>query len=109
MNCVDLYQQYVSRHLQYQLLTEVELKDFGGVINAPVNLQSSPRDLVQLDLVFVSMHRKSILTSSKIKGVPDLGVEILSPFNIRHDTQFKRQLYERSGIPEYGHSATDAS
>ena len=51
--------------------------------------------------MFVSIDRKSILTPSKIKGVPDLVVEILSPSNTKHDTIVKRQLYERSGIPEY--------
>ncbi|MFN6128658.1 MAG: Uma2 family endonuclease [Planctomycetota bacterium] len=97
----NLYHQHVSRHLQFQLLMEIELKGFGVVINSPVDLQISPHDIVQPDLVFVSIDRKSILTPSKIKGIPDLVVEILSPSNTKHDTVVKRQLYERMGIPEY--------
>jgi hypothetical protein len=53
------------------------------------------------NLVIVSADRKSILTPSKIQGVPDLVVEILSSTDIKHDTMANRQLYERSGIPEY--------
>jgi Uma2 family endonuclease len=97
----NLYHQHVSRHLQHQLFMEVELKGLGVVINSPVDLQLGPHDIVQPDLVFVSIGRKSILTPSKIKGVPDLVVEILSPSNTKHDTIVKRQLYERSGISEY--------
>jgi hypothetical protein len=85
----NLSPQYVSRHLQYQLLTEVELKGFGVVINAPVDLQLSPHDIMQPDWFSFRCIAKSILTSSKIKGVPDLVVEILSKSNTRHDTQVK--------------------
>lgn len=97
----SLYHQYVSRHLQLQLMTEIELKGLGVVINAPVDLQLSLHDVVQPDLVFVSQAHKSIMTPSKIKGVPDLVIEILSPSNTEHDTLVKRRLYERCGIPEY--------
>jgi hypothetical protein len=45
------------------------------------------------------MHRKSTLMPSKIKGVPDWVVENLSPSNTRLDTQVKRQLHQRSGMP----------
>lgn len=97
----NLYHQHVSRHLQHQLLMEIELKGFGIVVNSPVDLQLGPHDIVQPDLVFVSTDRKSILTPTKIKGVPDLVVEILSPSNTKHDTIVKRRLYERMGISEY--------
>ena len=41
------------------------------------------------------------MTPTKIKGVPDLVVEILSPSNPDHDLKIKRKLYEAAGIPEY--------
>jgi Uma2 family endonuclease len=97
----NLYHQHVSRHLQFQLLMEIELKGHGVVINAPVDLQLSQHDIVQPDLVFVSIARSKIMTPAKIKGIPDLVVEILSPTNSKHDTFVKRMLYQRSGIPEY--------
>lgn len=73
----------------------------GKVIDAPVDLQLSDHDIVQPDLVVVTRQRKHILTPTKIKGVPDLVVEILSPSNSDHDLMTKRKLYEQVGIPEY--------
>jgi len=96
-----LYHQEVSRHIQFQLYTQIELTEQGKVINAPVDLQLSDHDIVQPDLVIVTRARKHIMTPIKIKGVPDLVVEILSPSNPRHDLETKRKLYENSGIPEY--------
>jgi Uma2 family endonuclease len=41
------------------------------------------------------------MTPTKIKGVPDLIVEILSPSNPDHDLKTKRTLYEKEGVAEY--------
>lgn len=97
----NLYHQEVSRHIQFQLYSQIELTGLGKVINAPVDLQLSEHDIVQPDLVVVTLQRKRIMTPTKIKGVPDLVVEILSPSNPDHDLTIKRKLYEEAGIPEY--------
>ena len=97
----NLYHQEVSRHIQFQLYSQIELAGLGKVINAPVDLQLSDHDIVQPDLVIVTQGRKHILTPTKIKGVPDLVIEIVSPTNPDHDLKTKRKLYEDSAIPEY--------
>jgi Uma2 family endonuclease len=97
----NLYHQEVSRHIQFQLYSQIELAGSGKVINAPVDLQLSNHDIVQPDLVVVTRERKQIMTPTKIKGVPDLVVEILSPSNPDHDLKTKRKLYEDAAIPEY--------
>lgn len=97
----NLYHQEVSRHIQFQLYTQIELQGLGKVIDAPVDLQLSAHDIVQPDLVIVTSKRKHILTPTKIKGIPDLVIEILSPSNSDHDLKTKRKLYESAGVPEY--------
>jgi Uma2 family endonuclease len=97
----NLYHQEISRHIQFQLYSQIELSGLGKVIDAPVDLQLSDNDIVQPDLVVVTLERKQILTPTKIKGVPDLVVEILSPSNPDHDLKTKRKLYEEAGIAEY--------
>lgn len=97
----NLYHQEVSRHIQFQLYTQIELTELGKVMDAPVDLQLSEHDIIQPDLVVVTRQRKHILTPTKIKGIPDLVVEILSPSNSDHDLKTKRHLYQACGIPEY--------
>lgn len=92
--------QSVSRHIQFQLYQQIELAGLGQVIDAPIDLQLSATDVVQPDIVIV-LKDKRIITPTKIKGVPDLVVEILSPSTRNYDQQLKKQLYEQSQVPEY--------
>jgi Uma2 family endonuclease len=41
------------------------------------------------------------MTPIKVKGIPDLLVEILSPSNPGHDLDTKRRVYEQMCVPEY--------
>ncbi|MDA1232766.1 MAG: Uma2 family endonuclease [Planctomycetota bacterium] len=92
--------QAVSRHIQFQLYQQIELTRLGQVINAPIDLQLSEFDVVQPGLVIVLAGNR-IITQTRIRGVPDLVIEILSPSNRQHDTELKKQLYEQFGVPEY--------
>ncbi|MEM6364559.1 MAG: Uma2 family endonuclease [Planctomycetota bacterium] len=94
------YHQDVSRLIQYQLITQIELPGHGKVFNAPIDLQLTPSDIVQPDLVVV-MNDRRIITPTKIKGVPNLVVEILSPSSDANDRGVKFSLYEKTGVDEY--------
>ena len=93
--------QTVSKRLLYQLYTQIELAGLGLVFNAPCDVQLTDYDIVQPDLIVVLKDRARMITPTKINGVPDLVVEILSPSNASHDTDLKKQLYERTGVVEY--------
>ena len=95
------YHQTVSRRLHFQLYTQIELREMGVVFYAPVDVQLSEHDIVQPDLVVVLRARQTIITPSKIKGTPDLIVEIVSPTSAGADRSLKKELYGRSGVPEY--------
>jgi Uma2 family endonuclease len=92
--------QTVSRHIQFQLYEQLERKGFGQVFDAPIDLQLTECDVVQPDLVVV-LSDNQIITSTKIKGIPDLIVEILSPSNRDYDEGLKKQLYEQSSVPQF--------
>ncbi len=92
--------QAISRHIQFQLYLQIEQAKLGQVINSPIDVQLSDNDVVQPDLVVVLAENR-IITQTRIRGVPDLVIEILSPSNRRHDTELKKQLYEQFGVPEY--------
>jgi Uma2 family endonuclease len=92
--------QKISRHIQFQLFSAIELNGLGQVMDAPVDIQFSNHDVVQPDLVVVLTENR-IITTTKVKGVPDLVVEILSPSTAQRDEGLKKELYEQSGVPEY--------
>jgi Uma2 family endonuclease len=97
----NLYHQQVSRHLKFLLFPAIELPGLGCVINAPVDVQLSEHDIVQPDLVVIRKANFHIQTPSRVKGIPDLLIEILSPSNRLHDVKTKRLAYQRCGVPEY--------
>lgn len=96
----SVYHQTVSRRIQFQLYSQIELGNLGIVADAPIDVELTPHDIVQPDLVIVLEGRK-IITPTKVKGVPDHVVEILSPSSDHSDRVLKFDLYERVGIPEY--------
>lgn len=94
------YHQTVSRRLQFLLYQPIELTGVGQVFDAPVDLHLTEHDVVQPDIVVISNDR-NIITPSKIKGVPNLVIEILSPSSLKHDRELKLALYEQVGVDEY--------
>lgn len=93
--------QSVSRHIQFALYEKLELSGRGQVFDAPMDLELSPTDVVQPDLIVVLSENDQIILPSRLRGVPDLVVEILSPSTRDIDRTLKRSLYEARNIPEY--------
>lgn len=97
----ETYHQTVSRRVQFQLYRQIEEPGQGEVFNAPTDLQLSEVDIVQPDLIVVLTAKKSIITRTRIKGIPDLVVEITSKDSAKRDRLLKKELYQKAGIPEY--------
>ncbi len=95
------YHQMVSSRLLLQLLQQIHLPDLGFVFHAPCDVQLAEHKIVQPDIVVVLKGRKAIITPTKIKGIPDLVVEILSPSSEENDCIRKRAMYQAAGVPEY--------
>ncbi len=97
----DTYHQTLSRRIQFQLYTQIELEQLGQIFDAPTDLQLSETDIVQPDLILVLNRKPTIITPTKIKGTPDMVAEILSASSTKNDRVLKRELYRKSAIPEY--------
>ena len=93
--------QYVSKRLQYQIYTKIELAGLGVMFDAPMDVQLSEFDIVQPDLVVILNENVKKITPTKIKVAPHLVVEILSPSTSGNDQTIKKDLYERFGVAEY--------
>ena len=68
---------------------------------APVGVLMPGCDPVQPDFVLVRQANAHIIANRRIRGVPDLIVEVLSPSNHEQDTDIKRGAYARAGLAEY--------
>jgi Uma2 family endonuclease len=97
----DLYHQTVAARLLYELMRRIEKRGRGRVLTAPIDVHIEPGSIVQPDLVVVATRHASILGPEKLRGAPDLLVEILSPSTQQHDRERKRALYERAGVREF--------
>jgi Uma2 family endonuclease len=95
------YHQKVSGRLFLQLHAGIERAGLGEVFDAPVDVQLSDFDVLEPDLVVVLKEARTIVTPTKIKGTPQLVVEILSPSTEERDRVVKKELYQRSGVAEY--------
>ena len=93
--------QTVSRRIQFQLYAQIELKGLGQVFNAPTDVELAPHDIVQPDILVVLQKNVRIITTKRIRGVPDLIIEILSDSNPAHDRVLKLEMYQRVGVSEY--------
>ena len=96
--------QRVSKRLEFALYA-AELAGFGEVFDAPYDVQLSPVNVVEPDLIFVSAGREVIVTEERIIGVPDLLVEILSRstagIDLGRGPKGKLGIYERLSVPYY--------
>ncbi|MBF0555441.1 MAG: Uma2 family endonuclease, partial [Nitrospirae bacterium] len=55
---------------------------------------------LQPDILFVKKDNQGIL-QDWIRGVPDMVCEIVSPGSYEVDTEVKKAVYEKYGVPEY--------
>lgn len=74
----------------------------GTVLDAPSDVVlpgfANP---VQPDIIFVLKKHRAIIKKEQVEGVPDILVEVLSPWNWNVDRQKKFKIYAQAGVPEY--------
>lgn len=78
----------------------VREKQLGNCLVAPVDVFFDAMNALQPDIVFISTANMGIVQDGKIKGSPDLIVEILST-NRKYDEVDKKLIYQRFGGKEY--------
>ena len=74
--------------------------NLGECVFAPVDVYLGESNVVQPDIIFIANTNAGIIKDGRVKGAPDLIVEVLSG-NKKHDLQLKKQLYETFGVKEY--------
>ena len=92
--------QAVVARLVHAISEFVSNQQLGQVYFAPLDVVFTQRRVVQPDIIFISTSKQSII-QDRIRGVPDLIVEVVSIGTWRRDSVDKRALYEQFGVSEY--------
>ncbi|MES1218328.1 MAG: Uma2 family endonuclease [Bacteroidota bacterium] len=93
--------QDLSGELYTQLRTFIKKNNLGNCISAPVDVFFDDRNVLQPDILFIATENMGIIKGGKVKGCPDMIIEILSPGNKDHDKVIKKAAYEKFGVKEY--------
>jgi Uma2 family endonuclease len=93
--------QDISISLSSKMRVFTDDKDLGKLLEAPLSVYLNENTVCEPDVFFISKNNLGIIQSGKIKGVPDLIIELLSPGNQNHDLKIKYSLYESFGVLEY--------
>ncbi len=93
--------QIISGNLFGLLFLHLRSHKIGRVIAAPMDTVFTPNDTLQPDILFISNKQLSIIGKVKIDGAPDFIVEILSRSNSAKEMNYKKKVYETSGVREY--------
>lgn len=95
------FHQWIVRRLDLYIGLPLEQQGLAYAATAPIGLLMPGCDPVQPDFVLVRHENMGIIADRRIRGVPDLIAEVLSPNNPEQDTETKRHAYARAGLPEY--------
>lgn len=94
--------QGILGNLHFLIRAWLEDHPIGRVFFAPVDVVVTEYDVVEPDLLFMSLARAAdILTPQHATGVPELVVEVASKSTRRRDATIKHRFYERAGVSEY--------
>ncbi|MCU0491731.1 MAG: Uma2 family endonuclease [Chloroflexaceae bacterium] len=95
------FHQWVVRRLGRFVGVPLDDAELAYVFNGPIGVLMPGCEPVQPDFVLVRREHAAIITDKRIRGVPDLIAEVLSPNNQEQDTETKRRAYARADVPEY--------
>ncbi len=97
----SLYHQWIVQQFYEYVGIPAKQKQLGYMFLAPVGLIMTGVTPAQPDAVFIAAANTGIMADKRIRGVPDLIAEVLSPSNKGYDEGVKLGAYATAGVPEY--------
>lgn len=96
----SLQHQIVIGELFTNINMFVKTNQIGLCLVAPVDVYFDGNNALQPDILFISNANMGIINNDKVKGVPDLVIEVLSQ-DKKYDLETKKVVYEKFGVKEY--------
>ena len=78
----------------------IDDNDLGECVISPVDVYFDGNNTLQPDILFISKANLGIVQDGKVKGSPDLVIEVLS-LDKKYDLETKKTIYEQFGVKEY--------
>jgi len=94
------FHQWIVLNLYEHFGRPGRFANLGFPFMAPIGVIMAGMTPVQPHFLFVTASKVGIIHEGKIRGVPDLIVEVLSPSNRDYDEAVKLNAYARAGVPE---------
>jgi Uma2 family endonuclease len=102
MSPVPLFEhQVVCQTLSAQIFTYVNDIDLGICIQSPIDVYLDEENAFQPDIIFIAKENLDIIVNGKVKGSPDIVIEVLSEGSKKMDTITKKSIYEKNKVKEY--------
>ena len=93
--------QDATLRFAHYLLVHIEFAGLGKVRIAPFDVELSPEDVFQPDVLVILNTHLDRVTNNRIIGAPDLVIEVASRGTAAYDRLTKYDVYARAGVPEY--------
>lgn len=94
------HQWIINNWIRYVGIPAQE-RGLGVWATAPAGVLLSDHDAVQPGFVLILATNVGMIRDRRIRGAPDLVVEVLSPGNSTEEMAKKRAMYARAGVPLY--------
>ena len=95
------FHQWIIQGLQEYIGIPVRRQKLGFAVAAPIGVLMPNCQPVQPDFVVVLQSNAAIIYDRRIRGVPNVMIEVLSPSNAVYDEDIKFEAYARAGLQEY--------
>lgn len=92
--------QEISAEITTTIRILINRLGIGKCVNT-VDTYLDENNAVQPDILFIATENLGMIQNGKVRGVPDLIIEILSPGNRDYDLELKKDRYEAAGVKEY--------
>ena len=92
--------QLVLQKLNRYIDNYVFSNNLGNIFVAPTDVLFDNENVIQPDILFVSIKRKEIIHEARITGAPEFVVEILSPGTEKYDRNNKLSIFGKHGVEE---------
>jgi Uma2 family endonuclease len=74
---------------------------WGKAFIAPVELYLDEHNIHEPDVLYLSPDTRCKVEEKRLRGAPELVIEVLSPRTARYDRQEKYRAYEQHQVSEY--------